>query len=373
VSEAATIATTAATPEVAVADHNIIRTLPILVLFPHNRCNCRCLMCDIWRIRQVREITAQDLKPHLESLHALRVRWVVFSGGEPQMHSDLPALSGLIRAAGIHVTLLTAGLLLEPYARSITETVDDVIVSLDGPPAIHDQIRRVPRAFERLRLGVDALRTFRPEIVVRGRSTVQKVNYSCLRETVQTAKYIGLNSISFLAVDLSSEAFNRPGGWTPQRQTAVGLEAEEVNQLEHEVESLISEDSDDIARGYIAESPGKLRRIVRHFRAHLGEAPAVAPLCNAPWVSAVVEADGTVRPCFFHPTLGNIREKTLVEVLNSEQAIGFRRRLHVASNPICQRCVCSLRLAPETTSSAPNPHLPSDVAPGNGPFDKSSY
>jgi Fe-coproporphyrin III synthase len=370
-SEAATIATPAVAPGVPAADH-IIKTLPVLVLFPHNRCNCRCLMCDIWRIRQVREITAQDLKPHLESLRALRVRWVVFSGGEPQMHSDLPALSELIRTAGIRVTLLTAGLLLEPYARSITETVDDVIVSLDGPPAVHNQIRRVPQAFERLKRGVDALRAFRPEMVVRGRSTIQKANHSCLRETVRAAKHAGLNSISFLAADLTSEAFNRPEGWTPQRQTAVGLDAEEVKQLEREVESLIGEDSDDIARGYIVESPGKLRRIVRHFRVHLGEAPAVAPPCNAPWVSAVVEADGAVRPCFFHPPLGNIREASLIDVLNSEQAIAFRRRLDVASNPICQRCVCSLRLPPETISSARNAHFASDVAQGSGPFAMSS-
>src|SRR5437899_1492952 len=124
-----------------------IRALPVLVLFPHNRCNCRCVMCDIWRIRQAREITARDLEPHLESIRALGVRWVVFSGGEPQMNTDLPALSRMLRAEGIRLTLLTAGLLLEPQARSVAGTIDDVIVSLDGPREIHDRIRRVPRAF----------------------------------------------------------------------------------------------------------------------------------------------------------------------------------------------------------------------------------
>lgn len=58
----------------------VVTALPVLVLFPHNRCNCRCLMCDIWKIRQTREITARDLAPHLASLRALKVRWVVFSG-----------------------------------------------------------------------------------------------------------------------------------------------------------------------------------------------------------------------------------------------------------------------------------------------------
>jgi MoaA/NifB/PqqE/SkfB family radical SAM enzyme len=71
----------AAIPEGSIEDlagNHRIYDLPILILFPHNRCNCRCLMCDIWKIRQVREITAEDLKPHLDSLRELKVRWIVF-------------------------------------------------------------------------------------------------------------------------------------------------------------------------------------------------------------------------------------------------------------------------------------------------------
>ncbi len=324
-----------------------ITSLPILVLFPHSRCNCRCVMCDIWRIRQVREITACDLEPHLESLRALRVSWVVLSGGEPLMHSDFSTLTQMLRAEGIRVTLLTTGLLLGPHARSVADSVDDVIVSLDGPPEIHDRIRRVPRAFEQLARGVEAVRKIRPEISISARSTVQKANWQYLCETVQTAKQVKLNSISFLAADVTSEAFNRPEGWTPERQSTVALDADEVEKLEIEIGSLIGEHREDIATGFVAESPEKLRRIVLHFRAHLGQVAPVAPPCNAPWVSAVIEADGTVRPCFFHRPLGNIRHKTLLDLLNDEQSIEFRKELDIPSNPVCQRCVCSLHLPPQ--------------------------
>lgn len=340
-----TISSATGTAEVA-TDH-VIKSLPILVLFPHNRCNCRCVMCDIWRIRQVREITPRDLEPHRDSIRRLGVRWVVFSGGEPQLNHELPALSAIFREAGIRVTMLTAGLLLEPYAPSVASTVDDVIVSLDGSPAVHDQIRRVPRAFERLERGVIALRKIRPGIVIRGRATVQKANHACLRETVGTARRLGLNSISFLAADLTSEAFNRPGGWSPERARSVALDSEEVNCLEREIEALTREHAEDILSGYIVESAGKLRKIARHFRAHLGEVPAVSPSCNAPWVSAVVEADGTVRPCFFHAPLGNIHAKPLADILNSAAGVEFRRQLDIASDPICRNCVCSLRIGPE--------------------------
>jgi len=331
-------------PHLAALPHRI-QELPILVLFPHNRCNCRCMMCDIWRIRQVREIRVQDLARHLESIRALRVRWVVFSGGEPQMNTDLAALARLIRAEGIRVTLLTAGLLLEAYTRSVIDTIDDVIVSLDGPPEIHNRIRGVPKAFDRLAEGVRALRKLRPDFVVRGRSTVQRANYAYLRETVGAARQTGLNSISFLAADVTSEAFNRPGGWTAERQNGVALDAEEVDRLEEEIEWLIRERGEDITSGFVAENAEKLRRIVLHFRAHLGQLAPVAPRCNAPWVSAVIEADGTVRPCFFHRPLGNIHEKALIEILNGEFAVDFRRHLNVSNDPVCQKCVCSLHIS----------------------------
>ncbi len=321
-----------------------LTTLPVLVIFPHNRCNCRCVMCDIWRIREGREITPDDLQPHLESIRNLRVQWVVFSGGEPLMHSDLGTLSSLLRSEKIRLTLLTAGLPLRHYAALVADNFDDVIVSLDGPPAIHDRIRAVPRAFERLNEGVQALRERRPEIPVSARTTVQKANYKFLRKTVGTAKGMRLNSISFLAADVDSTAFNRPAGWTTEEKKAVTLGPEEVDELAREVAALVHECSEDIASGYIAENAEKLNRIVQHFRAELGETAPVAPACNAPWVSAVIESDGSVRPCFFHRSLGNIQDKPLVEVLNSEEAIRFRQELDIAANPVCQRCVCSLRL-----------------------------
>jgi MoaA/NifB/PqqE/SkfB family radical SAM enzyme len=321
-----------------------ICTMPVVVISPHNQCNCRCVMCDIWRIREPREITPTDLQRQLASLRKMGVRWIVFTGGEPQMNGELSSLARMIRAEGIRVTMLTAGLLLESHAESIAATIDDVIVSLDGPRAVHDHIRRVPHAFERITAGVAALRKVRPDMQVRARCTIQKANHLSLRRTVQSAKEIGLNSISFLAADLTSKAFNRPLGWTPEHQDRVALNADELEDLDAEIERLISEHSVDLESGFVVEPASKLRRIVHHFRAHLGQAQNIAPVCNAPWVSAVIEASGEVRPCFFHPSLGNIHNQSLHEIVNGPEALKFRANLDVATNPICRRCVCSLHI-----------------------------
>jgi MoaA/NifB/PqqE/SkfB family radical SAM enzyme len=171
---------------------------------------------------------------------------------------------------------------------------------------------------------------------------VQKANHAHLRETLAAAKDLNLNGISFLAADLTSEAFNRPLGWSANRQSEVALSLDEVAVLEDEIESLIAENPADIDSGYVAESPEKLRRIATHYRAHLGLGRTESPRCNAPWTSAVVETDGTVRPCFFHPPIGNIHRSSLEEVINGPEALSFRSRLDIANNAICERCVCSL-------------------------------
>lgn len=323
-------------------DVHRVHTVPIVVISPHNQCDCHCVMCDIWKIRDAKEFSVADLERQIASFRELNVRWVVFTGGEPQKNSRLPVLASMLREEGIRITLLTAGLLLDAQAEAIAATVDDVIVSLDGPPALHNRIRRVPRAFERLAAGVQGLRCLRRDLPVHARCTVQKLNHSSLRATAVAAKGIGLNSISFLAADVSSSAFNGQPLSLLERQERVPLNAVEVESLEEEIQRLIQEHAGDLASGFISESPAKLGRIVLHFRACLGQLEPVAPRCNAPWVSAVIEAGGDVRPCFFHRPLGNTRDGALHDILNGPQALQFRRNLDIANDPICRRCVCSL-------------------------------
>lgn len=323
-----------------------IERLPILILSPHSRCNCRCLMCDIWRARGKGEISPEEVAGWLPEWRALGVRRVVLSGGEALMHSDLDAFCEPLREAGIGVTLLSTGLLLRRHASRLVRWCDDVIVSLDGPCAVHDRIRNVARAYEKLAEGVAAVRAADPRVAVSGRCTVQRENVRELRATVRAARELGLDRISFLAADVTSEAFNRPGGWEPEQAAAVALEAGDLPLLAAELDALEREHAADFAAGFIAESPEKLRRrLLQYFAALLGREDFAPVECNAPWVSAVVEADGLVRPCFFQPALGSLRSAgSLAAVLNSPEAVAWRGGLDMARNEICRRCVCSLAL-----------------------------
>ena len=93
-----------------------IYSLPIVTLMPHSRCNCRCVMCDIWKANRAgQELKPDDLAAHMDSLKRLHVQWVILSGGEALMHSNLWTLCELLHELQVKITLLSTGLLLAPF------------------------------------------------------------------------------------------------------------------------------------------------------------------------------------------------------------------------------------------------------------------
>src|SRR5436190_7996152 len=225
-----------------------IHSLPQLILMPHSRCNCRCVMCDIWQANAMkRELTREDLLAQMPSLRKLHVQRVVLSGGEALMHQNLWLLCELLRELNpnLQITLLSTGLLLKTFAPHIVKWCDEVIVSIDGSREIHNAIRRVPRAFERMAEGIAALRDQRPGYPVSARCVLQRTNFRDLPNIIAAAHEIGLNRISFMAVDVSSTAFNRPERWQEPRVAEVALDPAEAAEFAGVVEETIERNAAD--------------------------------------------------------------------------------------------------------------------------------
>ena len=87
-------------------------------------------MCDIWKADRAAEISVEEIDRHLDDMASLHVEWVVFSGGEPLMHSDLFRLADRLRSRGLRTTLLTTGLLLERFAEKTTHSTRRASISL---------------------------------------------------------------------------------------------------------------------------------------------------------------------------------------------------------------------------------------------------
>lgn len=326
-----------------------IKALPIVILMPHSACNCRCVMCDIWKgNRNLKQLNEQDIQGLLSSLKKFGTQQVLMSGGEALLNPHFFRFCEILNKEKIKVSLLSTGLTLKKNASMLVAYVNDIIVSLDGDEETHDRIRNIPGAFQKMKEGIADIKRLNPDFKITGRTVIHQLNFRKWLTIIEAAKEIGLQQISFLPADVSSHAFNRELMWDEKRQHEILLSKKDLPDLENIIENLLIHKSHDFENNFIAESPQKIQNIYSYYAAFYGLNDFPFKRCNAPWVSTVIEADGNVRPCFFHPSYGNIHNESLDQILNSDKAISFRKTLDMDKNEVCKKCVCYLNLAPRT-------------------------
>jgi len=331
---------------------HVISALPVVILMPHSACNCRCVMCDIWKDnKNLKQLTEADISDLLVSLKKFGTQQVVMSGGEALLNSNFFRLCEILKQQKIKISLLTTGLSVKNNATQLLRWVDDLIVSLDGDEALHDAIRNIPRAFQKLKEGVEYLKSINPHYKITGRTVIHQLNFRNWQGIINAAAQMGLDQISFLPADVSSHAFNRQMAWTEPKQHEILIPELQLPELQQTITDLISHNAGRFNSQFIAESTSRIQDIYQYYAAFYGLNPFPFKKCNAPWVSAVIEADGNVRPCFFHEAIGNIRELALDTILNSSEATAFRKNLDMSTNSTCQKCVCTLNLSPLTNLS----------------------
>lgn len=330
---------------------NRLYALPLLVLYLTDGCNSRCTMCDIWRSPR-RNMALSLVETIAAAFPALGTRHVLLSGGEAMQHPAWPRIAQLFRYAGARVTLLTNGLLLRRQLDAVLASVDEVIVSLDaGTAPTYAAIRGVD-GFDMVLDGIRGVRSGGLPVITR--TTVQRANYHELPQIIETALAVDVNRISFLTVDISSQqAFGlRFRGDLAHNSAAIALQADDLPELARTLDTIEQRFSAAFAEGRIAETPAKLRRMVDYFGGLLGQGEATPPRCNAPHISAVIEVDGTLRPCYFLPAFGQLAPgDQLADALNVPEAAALRQAYRAGQRSECARCVCPLYRGPRALLS----------------------
>jgi MoaA/NifB/PqqE/SkfB family radical SAM enzyme len=313
--------------------------LPLVVFFPTSRCNSRCVSCDWWRSSGADDLTLAEIDALSQALPALGTRLVLFSGGEPLLRSEVFDAAALFRARGLSLHLLTSGVLLDRCADQVARDFSRVIVSLDAADEpLYRAVRGLP-ALAMVERGVARLRRLAPHVPVTARATLHRLNFRELPRLIDHARAMALDQISFLPADISSSAFGRH---RMHGEPTLALGTADTAEFAAIVEETIAARRGDFESGFVAESPERLRRLPQYYAGLAGNGPFPPVTCNAPYVSVVVEADGAVRPCFFHQPIGSIRQEPLGAIV-ARNLRAFRRTLDVSSNPVCTRCVCSIK------------------------------
>ena len=132
-------------------------SLPYKVTFVATyHCNFRCEMCNIWQKKSVNEMTPDEVGLFFERWS--QFSWVHLTGGELFMRRDLDDLVAAIQKSCRSLFLLnfpttgwfgdkTVSLVERTLARGVGRLM--VTISLDGPKALHEEMRGLPGSFDR--------------------------------------------------------------------------------------------------------------------------------------------------------------------------------------------------------------------------------
>jgi len=102
-------------------------------LFVTRRCNFKCKMCNVWKIKNEREMPIDEIRTIAKKLRKLGLTIVVLTGGEPILRKDIVEIVKSFSELGIKVRLQTNGMLLTEKKLDdlVKAGVDEISVSID--------------------------------------------------------------------------------------------------------------------------------------------------------------------------------------------------------------------------------------------------
>ena len=307
--------------------------LPLLIYYPTSRCNSRCVSCDWWRHDGADDLALNEIELVAASLPALGTRVVAFSGGEPLLRPDVFAAAAAFRARGVRLHLLTSGVLLERFAAPVAEHFERAI-SLDASTEALYQAARGVAALTTVERGVAAVRRAAPHVPVTARATLHRANFRELPALIAHAKGMGVDDLArrrcFVGGVRRRQPISGSLGWMRGDRGICDARRRDARAVPA-----------GLRVGFVAESPEALRRLPRYYAALGGRAP-FPPVAQRALISVVIAAHGSVRRCFFQDPIGKVRQIPLASILAANLR-AFRRDLDVPTNPVCARCVCSIR------------------------------
>lgn len=330
-----------------------------------NVCNLRCKTCGQWGETGYNyEREASDLRTIVPVERYIKLADDVKSykpiyyiwGGEPFLYPGLFDFTKRIKDNKSLLAVVTNATYLKERATEVVDQKWDALMfSLDGPEAIHDEIRGRKGTFQKVAEGIDAVRKYKRDKRQRlpwvmALVTVSVDNAAWLDKIFEVGEQLNIDCMivyfSWFTTETIGAAHTRVMeqhlGITPTKwqgylfnhdvDTAALLESMQRIQsrkwtFQHLFIPNLSQEAD--IREYY-QNPGNL----------FGYGP-----CISPWFVTEVMPNGDVAPCRDYPDYitGNLMEQSIFDIWNGERYQKFRQALKANNGtfPICARC-CGL-------------------------------
>jgi len=291
-----------------------------IMLVLTERCNSRCVHCDIWKNRGREDSpgldgwkrVVTDLASWLGPVH------VVYTGGEALLQPFTPELVEHGVRSGLFVELLTHGFWKDRsrLERAALANPWRITMSIDGIGETHSVVRGRPNFWPVAEESLSLLRRLRSEIglsySIRLKTVLMQQN---IHNASDVARYARDHDVEVLYQPIEQN-YNTPND--PLWYTHAPTWPRDTGRAMATVRELIALKS----RGYpIANTIPQLEVMLAYFenpaplrvdvQAHA--APGVKQMCSAA-VNLEIRSNGDVRPCASAPAVGNIKERGVREI-----------------------------------------------------------
>ena len=281
------------------------------------RCNARCLHCNIWQNRGKEDsptvdqwlATVQDLRRWLGPVH------VVFTGGEALLKPFTIEILSNASRLGLAVELLTHGYWGDQSRIEAAAMTNPwrVTLSLDGLGDVHSRIRGREGFFERTAASIDTLLRLRQEhklrYTIRLKTVIMSHNLDQLEPLARFATREGVD-IYYQPIEQQyntsedTEWYLRSDNWPSDPEQAIA-EVEKLIALKRAGLHIANHEADLRAIQDYFRAPA-LGEIMRRFHAHGGGKPRCAALGMLQ-----IQSNGDVRVCSYKEPFGNIRGESI--------------------------------------------------------------
>lgn len=272
-----------------------------IVYMVSDRCNSRCIHCNIWRTEPAKNpLSPMEVKSVFSDELFRNVNYVLCTGGEPSIRNDLKEIILNIHRALPEATiqLSTNGLLPERVVEVVNAALKrgislEVGVSLDGLGEVHDKIRGNKGSFQKadwlIRKLIDLRENDKNKLHIAAGIVLSDLTMDSLYEVRTYAKR--------LEIDLTEAWYNESLFYDNIGKNAFN------NQL---IEAVKSQPPSPVKDLWLKALKGR----------------SIKFSCFAMYSFCVLKANGDMVPCLnlWNTKAGNVRESSPGEIWHSDDA-----------------------------------------------------
>lgn len=294
------------------------------------RCNSRCITCNVWREQSNKpELTIEELEKIFYQLKAAKIKTIGLYGGEPLLRKDIGEVARKAKSImkESRILVITNGLLLKNKAKELLDGGSDIVcISLDGVEEVNDKIRGVPGDYQRAIEGIEELKRIdkKKRVKINIGTTLLPLNIHQVPQLIDLAKELGI-SWSFNLFDTSAYHFQNIDNPLSLKKFDENLIDETINYMHQErkkhPKALVGIDPIglEFAREYLKGKKPFFHCVLGYLRIYIDSYMNV------------------YSGCWALPPMGNLKEEKLKDILNSSR---YKERLRKMYELKCPYCTC---------------------------------